>query len=70
MQPKDSGYHVMAILKDADALDRCRIGDLVPEWLRYQESIRLIKDIEFIYGKTSSVNEDMEFDSFVKKATK
>lgn len=70
MQPKDPGYHVMAILKDADALDRCRIGDLEPKWLRYQESIRLIKIIELIYGKTASVNEDMEFGDFVKKATK
>lgn len=70
MQPKDPGYHVMAILKDADALDRCRIGDLVPEWLRYAESKRLIKIIELIYVKTSSVNEDMEFASFVRKAMK
>lgn len=70
MRPKDPGYHVMAILKDADALDRCRIGDLVPEWLRYAESKRLIKIIELIYVKTSSVNEDMEFASFVRKAMK
>lgn len=70
MQPKDPGYHVMAILKDADALDRCRIGDLVPEWLRYAESKRLIKIIELIYVKTSSVNEEMEFASFVRKAMK
>jgi hypothetical protein len=70
MQPKDPGYHVMAILKDADALDRCRIGDLVPEWLRYAESKRLIKIIELIYVKTSSVNEYMEFASFVRKAMK
>lgn len=70
MRPKDPGYHVMAILKDADALDRCRIGDLVHEWLRYAESKRLIKIIELIYVKTSSVNEDMEFASFVRKAMK
>ena len=42
----------------------------MPEWLGYQESKRLIKIIQFIYGKPSLVNEDIEFVSFVKKAMK
>lgn len=70
MRKGDNGYDVMAILKDADALDRCRIGDLIPEWLRYHESKRLIKIIQLIYRRTSLVNEDMEFCKFVKKAMK
>ena len=66
MQPKDSGYHVMAILKDADALDRCRIGDLVPEWLRYIESKSLIECINRIYIKTKNVNDDISLNLFIK----
>ena len=65
MQPKDPGYRVMAILKDADALDRCRIGDLVPEWLRFHESHLLIKTIENIYDKSKRVNEDLDLCSFI-----
>jgi HD superfamily phosphodiesterase len=38
----DDDYHVMAILKDADALDRVRINDLNPDMLRYEESKTLI----------------------------
>ena len=67
MQPKDSGYHVMAILKDADALDRCRIGDLVPEWLRYPESHLLIKLIETIYSQTYNIHKNVKFCEFVKQ---
>ena len=40
---------VMAILKDADALDRCRLRDLDTHLLRYLESRHLIKTIEKIY---------------------
>lgn len=65
MQPNDAGYNVMAILKDADALDRCRIGDLVPELLRYQESHLLIKTIENIYYKSHRVNDDIDLSSFI-----
>ena len=28
-------YRLMALLKDADGLDRVRLGDLRPEWLRH-----------------------------------
>lgn len=69
MTAEDKGYDVMAILKDADALDRCRIGDLNPRWLRYRESKKLIATIEQIYHKTHRVNEGMEFGKFVVQAT-
>lgn len=65
LTPEDNGYDVMAILKDADALDRCRIGDLNPKWLRYRESKMLIATIEEIYHKTHRVSEDMCFEKFV-----
>lgn len=58
LRPSDEGYAVMAILKDADALDRCRLhrGGLNPDWLRYRESLRLIGFMEQICAKTRSVN--------------
>lgn len=70
MTPQDKGYHVMAILKDADALDRCRIGDLVPGWLRYSESHLLINIIKQIYLKTNNVNHNIEFICFIKQTMK
>ena len=67
MTPKDEGYDVMAILKDADALDRCRIGDLNPKWLRYEESRALIERIDDIYEESRWINNDMPFSDFVAK---
>lgn len=66
MTPKDEGYPVMAILKDADALDRCRIGDLCSEWLRYPESHLLIRPIEYIYLRTMHVNTDITLLQFME----
>ena len=66
MRRGDTGYDVMAILKDADALDRCRIGDLDPQMLRYQVSEELITVIERCWYKTQDVNTDIEFDAFCK----
>ena len=66
MRREDTGYDVMAILKDADALDRCRIGDLDPQMLRYQVSEELITAIERCWYKTQDVNADIEFDAFCK----
>jgi hypothetical protein len=60
----EDGYDVMAILKDADALDRCRLGDLDPRWLRYPESRTLVSIIENIYRKTWDVNEDITLQEF------
>jgi hypothetical protein len=66
MQQGDAGYDVMAILKDADALDRCRIGDLNPHMLRYQASKELINVIERYLNKARYINVDIEFDAFCK----
>ena len=70
MTPEDDGYDVMAILKDADALDRCRIGDLNPKWLRYEESRALIERIDDIYEESRWINNDMPFSDFVAKVVK
>lgn len=64
----EDGYDVMAILKDADALDRCRIGDLNPDYLRYQESRYLVQYIERIYIKTVNLSKDVTFADFIDTA--
>lgn len=70
LTPDDEGYDVMAILKDADALDRCRIGDLDPRWFRYPQSNALIKPIEELYKRTCSVNDDMSMMEFIERSCK
>ncbi len=67
--PGDEGYEVMAILKDADALDRCRIGDLNPRWLRFRESHLLIHPFEHYYVKTRRINRAIRFRDFIHLAT-
>lgn len=66
MHRGDAGYAVMAILKDADALDRCRIGDLNPDWLRFPESRRLVMAIAHLYCKNPRFNQDMPFAEYVQ----
>ena len=66
MHRGDAGYAVMAILKDADALDRCRIGDLNPDWLRFPESRRLVIAIAQLYCKNPRFNQDMPFAEYVQ----
>ena len=67
MQPTDEGYDVMAILKDADALDRCRLGEncLDPKFLRYPRSRGLIEDIARYYDKTQWTTTDIAFMEFI-----
>lgn len=65
MEREDEGYDVMAILKDADALDRCRIDDLDPDMLRYDESRMLIETIAYYCQKTIWLNGDMKFTEFI-----
>ena len=57
----------MAILKDADALDRCRIGDLKPDFLRYRESRTLINTIAGFCYKTRWQNRDIKFKEFINR---
>lgn len=67
LRPSDKGYAVMAILKDADALDRCRLhrGGLNPDWLRFRQSRQLICFMEHICVKTRNVNRGLPFKDFV-----
>lgn len=64
----EEGYDVMAILKDADALDRCRFrtNNLRSEWLLYKESKHLIPILESICRRMNTVNEDMSLSKFIK----
>lgn len=68
LRPADKGYAVMAILKDADALDRCRLhrGGLNPDWLRFRQSRQLICFMEHICVKTRNVNRGLPFKDFVE----
>ena len=58
----------MAILKDADAQDRCRFrtNNLRPEWLLFKESKPLIPILESICRRMNTVNEDMSLSNFIK----
>lgn len=54
---EDKAYKVTALLKDADALDRIRIGEnnLNPDYLRFKESHDLIEFAKKLYFKTRNV---------------
>ncbi|MBI5060345.1 hypothetical protein HZB60_11265 [candidate division KSB1 bacterium] len=45
-------YLVAALLKDADALDRVRLGQLDPRFLRFPESHGMIRFAERLYRRT------------------
>jgi hypothetical protein len=49
----DPAWLVSALLKDADALDRIRLGEnnLMPEYLRFHESHALIEPAKLLYYK-------------------
>lgn len=49
---------ILALLKDADALDRCRLGDLDPRYLRLPRTPFLIKFAERLFHKTHSCSAD------------
>jgi len=63
-------YVTTAILKDADALDRIRLGDhnLKPDFLRFGESRELIPFAQELYFRTKGVI-DLDFDKALKIAT-
>ena len=44
-------YRVATCLKDADNLDRVRLGDLDTKHLRHQESIDMVSDAQWIFDK-------------------
>lgn len=62
LSPSDKAYKVTALLKDADALDRIRIGEenLNIDFLRFNESKLLVDFAKELYYKTRY----LELDSF------
>ena len=53
----DPAYNITALLKDADALDRIRLGDknLNTDYLRFPESSELIPFAKKLYLKTQNI---------------
>ena len=48
-------YRVANCLKDADNLDRVRLGDLDTKHLRHQESIDMVADAQWIFDEYKSI---------------
>jgi hypothetical protein len=46
-------YRLMALLKDADGLDRVRLGDLRPEWLRHDEARTMVAFARQLHDETN-----------------
>jgi len=57
LQTENKAYKITALLKDADALDRVRLGDenLNTDFLRFPESVKLIPFAKKLYFKTRNV---------------
>lgn len=51
--PGEPHYRLMALLKDADGLDRVRLGDLRPEWLRHDEARTMVAFAQQLYDETN-----------------
>jgi hypothetical protein len=64
LSPDDEAYAVTALLKDADALDRFRLGEdnLNPKFLRFKESFDLINFARELFIQTNK----MKFCSFTE----
>jgi len=45
-------YRLVALLKDADGLDRVRLGDLRPEWLRHGEARTMVEFAQRLFSET------------------
>ena len=58
LEKEDKGYTVTAILKDADALDRIRLGEqgLDIRYLRFHESKKMVSRAEDIFYATDGKN--------------
>ena len=67
----NSAYLVTALLKDADALDRIRLGDhdLDVRYLRFQETKKMVLPSEQIFFATDN-NHFQSFSEFLKYITK
>ena len=54
--PEEHPHHrLTALLKDADGLDRVRLGDLNPAKLRYQVSVTMVPFAQDLYEMTEGV---------------
>ncbi len=53
LSPGDLHYRLSAVLKDADALDRVRLGDLNPEFLRHDEARPMVAFAQRLYDETN-----------------
>ena len=51
--PTDPFWQLTALLKDADGLDRVRLGDLAPARLRHPEARELVWFAERLYQETN-----------------
>ena len=50
--PTDPSWRLTALLKDADGLDRVRLGDLDPTYLRHPEAREMVRFAERLYRET------------------
>jgi len=55
--PADPAYRLAALLKDADALDRVRLGDLDPRFLRHEEAKGMAGFAQRLFDRTDGVLE-------------
>ena len=51
----DPHERLIKLLKDADGLDRVRLGDLNPRYLRYPEARRMVQFAERLFDETDDV---------------
>jgi hypothetical protein len=50
--PGEPHYRLMALLEDADGLDRVRLGDLRPDWLRHDEARTMVDFAQRLFNET------------------
>jgi hypothetical protein len=55
--PADPHYQLTALLKDADGLDRVRLGDLDPGYLRHEQARGMIGFAQRLFDETDGVLE-------------
>ncbi len=61
----------LKVLKDADALDRCRIGDLDPSLLRTQAAYRLLEASRSLWAATCALDHHVQtFSKILNAATR
>jgi hypothetical protein len=52
LKPSHEHWLLASLLKDADGLDRVRLGDLDPRYLRHRESLSMLDFAEWLYQET------------------